>query len=663
MSSDESMWAPPGEGDESAAPGPKGPDPALPAAPSQWAPPTPEPQTFTSAPTATSPVAERDVAAETPESLVVGPVEASSVAGSTKAGRLIAAVLAVAMIGGGAFLAFGAGSADGGADSPEAAFEQALAAVEAGDLVALAEVMEPAERETLFDAGFAFLDAMVRLEVLADDFDASAVDGFDLSLAGVDLTVERPREDLARIYVGAGVLDASVDVADLPLGRRVLDQLTPEQLAHSEREVDVLEPQEMPFVAVQRDGRWYLSYWYTAAENLRIQADAPLPDPFDRPAAIGAASPEDAASRFLEEAARLDVARMIGMLDPEEGAALYDYAPLFLDDAAAGANELLRSAEEAGWSWGFDELEFRAETDGDLATVFLERMTFSAAGENGSGSFTLADGELSADLTLVDDFWGEETSWSVRAGADGCFEVTIVSGDISDAMDSCDQQSAIATSAAWDLQDFGLVAREVDGRWYLSPIRTTLDAMIAAVEQIEGDDLDSLLGPASFLPGMVLGDLGAVDSFGTVDGAIGIETFEPVLENGDLLADSLEIEFSYDLDAEAAQWELGFFAPGLDEIDVTRGAYATVDGGIGEVAVVVVEVTDPTQAETVLDAFIADRDGVATLADTGGVRISFDDDFGDPVYVDLHGGILTLVGVYGADADAAFAVLVQQTAR
>lgn len=661
MSSDESMWAPPGDGDESAAPSPLGSGPSLPAAPSQWAPPSPEPETFTPPPPPEPSSGEHDLEPEPPDSLVVGPVEASSATGSTKAGRLIAAVLAVAMIGGGAFLAFGAGSADGGADSPEAAFEQALAAVEAGDLVALAEVMEPAERETVFDAGFAFLDEMVRLEILADDFDASSVDGFDFSLAGADLTVERPRDDLARIYVGAGVLDASIDVADLPLGRRVLEQLTPDQQSYTERQVEVLMPQEMPFVAVERDGRWYLSYWYTAAENLRIEADAPLPDPLDRPAAIGAASPEDAASRFLEEAARLDVARMIGMLDPEEAAALYDYSPLFLDDAAAGANEFLQSAEEAGWSWGFDELEFRAETDGDLATVYLERMTFSAAGDNGSGTLTLADGELAADLTLVDEFWGEETSWSVRAGADGCFEVTIVSGDITDAMDSCDQESAVVTSTPWELQEYGVVARKVDGRWYLSPMRTALDAMVAAVEQVESDDLDALLGPAFFLPGIAIGDAAPIETFGTVDGAIGVDAFEPMLKNGDLLANGLEIEFSYDLDPEAAQWELGFFAPGLDQVEVIRGAYATVDGGLGEVALVVVEVADPTQAGQALSNFVTGLESFEQLSSNGD-RIAFSDGFGDPVFVDLEDGVLTLVGVYGAEADAALQVLEQQLA-
>lgn len=665
MSSDGSMWAPPGDGDEPTARGPLGPDPSLPDAPSQWAPPAAQPPAFTPAPGATTSATPpaQESATEAPASVVVGPVEASTAGRTGMIGRIIAAVLAVAMIGGGAFLAFGAGSADGGADTPEAAFEQALAAIEAGDLVALAEVMEPAERETMFDAGFAFLDELVRLEVLADDFDAAAIDGIDLSLAGPELTVERPRDDLARIYIGGGVFDAGVDVADLPLGRRVLEQLSPEQLDHTERQTEILAPQDTPFVAVQRDGRWYLSYWYTAAENIRLEADAPLPDPLDRPAAIGAASPEEAAARFLEEAVRLDVARMIGMLDPEEAAALYDYAPLFLDDAAAAANGLLQSAEDAGWAWGFDELVFRADTDGDLATVFLERLTFSAGGETGSASITIADEALSAELTLIDEFWGEETTWSVVGGADGCFTVTISSGDQTEQIDSCDDDTFTIESPALDLQEFGVVARQVDGRWYLSPMRTVFDAMIAAVEQVEGDELDSVFGQALFLPGMVLGDdLPATDGFVTTDEHVVIDDFATTLENGHLLADDLEIEFAYDLDPEQAGWELGFFAPGLERVEVERGVYATVDGGLGEVAIVVVQVADDAQAGQVLIDLLGGLDSAEPLESPDGIRFRFTDEYGDPVFVDSRNRVITVVGVYGADAEAANAVFEQQLA-
>ena len=665
MSADDSMWAPPGEGDGPSERSPLDPD-SLPAAPSQWAPPTPEPPAPFTPPTPPSETAAAaptgDAPAAPPESVVVGPVEATSVSGSTRVGRFVAAGLAVAMVGGGAYLAFGAASADGGADSPEAAFEQALEAIEAGDLVALAEVMEPGERDTVFDAGFSFLDEMVRLEVLDEDFDPSAIDGVDLSLAGPDLSVERPRDDLARIYVGSGVLDVGVDVADLPLGRRMLELLTPEQQSFTDREIDVLQPQESPLVAVQREGRWYLSLWYTAAENARLAADLPLPDLLERPAPIGAESPEAAAARFLEEVARLDLARMIGMLDPEETAALYDYAPLFLDDASAAANEFLESAQADGWSWGFDELVFRADTDGDLATVYLERLTFRATGQGGSASVTIADDELAAELTLIDEFWGEETAWSVST-ADGCLRVIVRSGETEDRIDSCDESAAAVGSSVLELQELGVVARRVDGRWYLSPVRTVLDTVIAAFEQLDATDLDGVFGEALFLPDAVLGDEVSFGS-GIVEPEADLRFFEPAtLVNADLLADDLDVGFAYDLDPEQAAWELSFFAPGLEAIDVERGAYATVDGGLGEVAVVSVEVADPEQADEVLRAFIADRPGVATLADNGGIRISFQDDFDDPVYVDLTDGILTLVGVYGADADAAFAVLQQQTAR
>lgn len=660
MSADDSMWAPPGEGDLPPPRSPLGPEPALPDAPSQWAPPRSEPAAF--APTESVAVpeekADEEVAAPTPvESLVVGPVEATTVAGTSRVGRLVATVAAVAMIGGGAVIAFDAGSAEGGADSPEDAFEQALAAVEAGDLVGLAEVIEPGERNTLFEAGFAFLDEMVRLDVLASEFDASAVDGYDLSLAGAELTVERPRDDLARIYVGSGVLDSGFDVAAMPLGSRLLDVLDADQRVAVDRRLGSFDGADSPFVAVRRDGRWYLSVWYTIAENARIDAGMPLPDLLDRPAPIGADTPEDAATRFFEEAARLDIVRMIGMLDPEEAAALYDYSPLFLEGVSAAANAALEAAEADGWSWEFEALDFRSETDGDLATVFLERMTFTATGADGSASVSLADGELAGQLTTTDDFWGEQTTWTLSTTG-GCLEITVAGGGQSEQLNSCDDPGVVAGSAALQLHDVGLVARRVDGRWFLSPMRTALDGLIAAVEQLDSAEIAEALSKAFFVPSMVLDDAPATQLVGPSP----TPSVPPAIAHADLLAPELDAAFAYDLDAERAAFELGFFTPGLEAVEVERGAYATIGVGGGEVALIVVEITDAEQAIGVIESFRAERPDVAALDHDLGLRLSALDDFGDPVYVHFDGSRLVVVGVYGASDEDAWRVIETQTA-
>jgi len=629
----------------------------LPAAPSAWAPPGTRASVD---PAATGAATAPDRPDPPAEAVGVEAVSAEPPRPGSRFGRVAATLVAAAMVGGGAFLAFGAGTAQDGADSPEEAFRQAVAAVEAGDLVALAAVMEPGERDTVFDAGFSFLDEMARLGVLADDFDAAALEGFAVSLSDVRLTVERPRDDLARIHLDGAELAVAVDVAALPLGRRVLDRLDDEQRAFAERRVEVVDGFDQPVVAVRRDGRWFLSLWYTAAENIRLALGAPLPAPGTAPAPIGADTPEGAARRFLEEAVRLDPARMIGMFDPVEAAALYDYSPLFLDDASVAANDFLEAAEGEGWSWGFEELEFRAEVDDELATVFLDRMRFVASGESGSLSLVVGPDRVGVDVTTIDEFWGEETSWAIDV-ADGCVRGAVTSGSGIESFDSCEGGEGLPALTGFDWQDSGVVARRVDGRWYLSPVRTGLAALVRALEAVEGDDLDEVVGQLLGLPGVVLD---GTDPFSALDGddAPGA-VVEAELVNGDLLAPALDPVFAYDLDAAQASWELGFFSPGLEEVVVDRGAYATVEVVGGEVALVVAEVASPDDALATLLQMAVDRDAVQLVASVpSGTRFGLVDDFGDPVLVEFDGTIITLVGVYGASRDAAAQVLDTQTA-
>ena len=91
----------------------------------------------------------REPIPETPlplDSVAVGPVAAAEVTGPKRwLGRVAAIAGAAVLIGGGAMLAIDAGSASGGAESPEAAFEGMLAAISAGDLLEAAELVEPAD--------------------------------------------------------------------------------------------------------------------------------------------------------------------------------------------------------------------------------------------------------------------------------------------------------------------------------------------------------------------------------------------------------------------------------------------------------------------------------------------------------------------------------------
>ena len=97
-------------------------------------------------------------------------------------------------------------------------------------------------------------------------------------------------------------------------------------------------------MTVRSDGKWYVSIAYSIAEAMRKDAGAPLPNFGNGVAAKGEPSAKwRGRSRACRAALALDVERLVGLVSPGEGRALRDYAPLFLADAKAAADEARRS--------------------------------------------------------------------------------------------------------------------------------------------------------------------------------------------------------------------------------------------------------------------------------------------------------------------------------
>ncbi|MEO0493260.1 MAG: hypothetical protein AAF081_07580 [Actinomycetota bacterium] len=672
---DDDPWAPRADASTPSQPSAGSP---IPDAPSAWAPPgssSAVPPSRPPTPVDRPPGAE--VHAEPPaDRIVVDAVEADRSGVGPTLGRIVAAVAAVVLVAGGTVLAFGALTADGGAESPEAALEQAIAAINDEDIVALAAIMEPSERSTLFEVGFDFVDELVRLDVLDAEIDLAGVDGIDLELTGFEPRVERPGNGLAHLYLGSGVVAGEIDVAAMPLGALVLDRLDADQRSMTETDLETVDPATTPLVAVERDGRWYLSLWYTVAESVRLDIRSPLPDPFDRPAAIGGDTPEGPVRLLFEELADLDVRRMIGALDPGEMAVLYDYAPLFLGDLEPETNALLEDAAASGWTWGFDELTFATEPIGDdLAAVSIESLAFVASSDAGSSvSVALSSSAVAIDAVVVDEFFGDTAELSIHTEGE-CLVV-----EVADAVDSqveriCDDElgGLSATEGLESIDQFGFVTRQVDGVWYISPIRTGLSAMLTAVEALDPATLEDLVDSvlalgASAADGDAIGPLFDLDGTLTDPGSA-FEPIEPIepqisLANDDLLAPALDPTFAFDLDPVTGQTEIDFWAPELGELDLVRGVYATVASpslGPGDVVVVSVELAD-LQAVDAITAFADATGATAESTAVGDTVVNWVDPFGDPIVVQGRGSRLHVFGVYGASNDDLQTVAAIQTA-
>lgn len=659
---DQSPWAP-ADGEPVSAPRP--PDPPLEESPlarntEQAAVAPPEsPPPLLDAPTSL-PSAPPEESPPSVESVSVGPVVAEAAVGSRWVAKSVALIAALVLIGGGGFLAFNAGSATGGADTPAEALESMLMALSSGDLLAASELIEPSERDTLIAAGFDLADELVRLEVLADDLDLSSLRGIDLAFDELDVREEFPRSGLAHLFVERAVVSGSIDGGRLPWGSVQVDRLPDGWLASGESEARELGPSSAPIVAVERDGRWYLSLWYSVAENARIDADQPLPDLGRRPAQIGAASPDEAISRFSEELLRLDVRRMIGMLDPEEARAIYDYSPLFLDGATRAANEILVGLEESGWSWEVELLDVSTTvTDGDVATTDVGGFDLEARGETGSLDIEVRGGAMQVTFSDV-DFWGDPYRIDIESDA-GCFTTTRQDASGIDSNGACFGELAdtgLSDGLVALFENFttvSVVTHRVDDRWFISPTRTGAETFSRLVRSLSTDDLvtvvDGMLDLGDGLDGPLLS---GVDPFSPTSvfgddapAAPGPSAAYAALTNGDLLGE-VELTFAFDLDQESAAAEVALWAPIIDDVPVERGVGATVRSPSGDFALTVL-VTPTADDATGVGQFLAVHEDVVPL-DVGPnlTFIYLIGDGEDPVVVAVKDDRVVIVASLGA---------------
>lgn len=425
-----------------------------------WQPPQPP----SSAAAATSPVAADPVA-------VTG-----TPPGSRSRGKLAGAVVGVAaLVGAGVFAVsqIGGGGDSGGAASPEEAVQKLIDALGEEDILGAADVLLPGERNTFRDPLVDIVDELTRLEILDDDADLGAIGGIDIRFDNVEIdTAETNVADIVNTTFSADVTVA-VDGDEVPIGRYLIDTAFGGERPDLDVDESEDEVEDVPLTTVQRDGKWYVSLIYTAAEAARAGTDVEIPGADEAIAPVGGESPEAAVEAYIEAIAALDLEKMVAGLNPDEGEVLQRYAPLFLDEA-------------------------QDEIDAVDLEISVENLELSRTEINGSTS-VLIDA-----VTLTAEAEGERVEISVE---DGCFVIDTAD----ESFDSCDEDTAQAIEdsvgdlppeiedaidifgeAFADLEVGGVTVREVDGRWYVSPIATFTDFGVNVLRALDTDELDDV---------------------------------------------------------------------------------------------------------------------------------------------------------------------------
>ena len=357
-------------------------------------------------------------------------------------GALVAA--AVVLLGGiGAALKFTVFDKNG-EDTPEAAADAFVAALDQEDPLGLIEVMLPSEFESTIEPANAVVKELVRLEYLSDA--AYEDDNFSLGDT-IKIEVVEPIEyesqplvegfeDIQEINFTGGKIQITSDPTKLNAlrGTRANQDningevevstisFTPTSYVTSTTNtgVDSSETSDEPLslVAVKEDGGYYISLYYSIAEAARKDAGAEKPDFANPLQPQGADSPEEALTLFMDRLTDLDFEATAAIMDPQEFRAMYDYWSLIqpeLDEAG----DIKAQAADEGFSW---DLNFEARSEErDGRTVAIPTAM--------SGDFQFDDGFDSVDIEFSLDDSSFTANGDISGSNQGSFDINVQESD------------------------------------------------------------------------------------------------------------------------------------------------------------------------------------------------------------------------------------------
>ena len=197
-------------------------------------------------------------------------------------GKFVALGLGVVgLVAGGAF-AYSQITGEEQSNTPEQAIESLYRAVETGDVIGMAKVLAPGERDVMLDSMVPMMTELSRLDILDKNLDLNKVKGFESKVTDFKATSKLLRPDLAEVRITGGNIRSSFDLKKLPIGDFVrdivgdtLDQGGVETVSDSLVDADGGDP----IVAQKIGNRWYLSLNYTVAEAARRDSLEPFAVP------------------------------------------------------------------------------------------------------------------------------------------------------------------------------------------------------------------------------------------------------------------------------------------------------------------------------------------------------------------------------------------------
>jgi hypothetical protein len=395
------------------------------------------------------------------------------VGGRRRGGRVWLALAVVAVVIAAAFgFSTLSGSGDG-AGSPEEAVKNLFSAMADEDAVGVLESFAPAERSVLRPTIEGINDHLARLGII-NKVDLGHVPGFDITVEGLLVSSTEVANGISRVQLDGGTIGITTKPDRVPVGdvlKALIEANGGEATVDANSDSATLgeSPDEF-LVAVKEGGGWFVSYAFTIAEQARNAAGADMPSEADAVAVTGSTTPDGAVRDFLDALAALDLRGVIAMLPPDEMRALQRYAPLFLADAE---DSIAQFKDESGFKIEISNLDLQtSDVDGGKLVAL----------KGGQIGFDIADGHIELN------------------SSDGCVTITPPPGegepDRLCAKDIADSTPELASGPFGELasrfSDFtaGLVVVERNGKWFVSPLRTTSNLIFTLLGTIQRADLE-----------------------------------------------------------------------------------------------------------------------------------------------------------------------------
>jgi hypothetical protein len=420
----------------------------------------------------------------------VPPLPAAAKGRRSRAAMIGALVGVVAVLAAGVFaitqLSGDDEGSSGGAATPEAVADDFVKALNDEDVLGLIDLLLPGERETFRKPAVELVDQLKRIQVLDGSADLGKVSALDVQIDDVEVDVEETNvDDIAVVHVsGRSVVELHGD--KVPIGDLLVDL----GFGGERPEIDDARDREdldATFTVVRKDGDWYLSLLYSAAQSAAAGQDVPE----SGIAARGADTPEGAIERLLEATSHLDLQGIIATLNPNEAEALQRYAPLFLDDGQAALDEVRMSID-------INDVTTKVYGSGDTRQVAITSFDIDVSAE-GEEVHVESDGKCltieGAGQSIDSCEGGEPAAVSDtidRYLAQFADQLGIDPDELEPLADALTNVIETAQASLDDYEFHGIVVSKVGDEWYVSPIATYSEGLLSFFRALDRDEIENI---------------------------------------------------------------------------------------------------------------------------------------------------------------------------